>query len=287
MTLDHLAHAERQGDRDDGGQALRDRRHRQADGDEEHVQRRNAAQPAHQEDGGAHDQGGRPQDLAELIELALERRRLLGEGLNHRGDQADLGQHTGADDDAAAAAVGDQRPHEGGVALIADGNVFRQHGAGVLLGGVRFAGEGGFLDAQVDGFHQAQIGRDVIAGLEQDDIAGHQLARRNPGAVAVAHDLRLRSRQAPQGRQGFLGAPLLDDPQDGIEDDDRQDRPALQIVPQRHRHDGRPDQKQHDEVVELRQKQAQETRARRFPQLVGPVLGQPAVDLGLRQAGLG
>jgi len=53
------------------------------------------------------------------------------------------------------------------------------------LDGKAFTGEGGFFDAQVDGFEQAQVGGDKIAGFEEDDIAGDEVAAGDGDAVAV------------------------------------------------------------------------------------------------------
>ena len=50
-----------------------------------------------------------------------------------------------------------------------------KHEGGVLLHRHRFAGQGGLFDAQVDGLDQAHVGRDEVAGFQEDDIARHQL----------------------------------------------------------------------------------------------------------------
>ena len=60
---------------------------------------------------------------------------------------------------------------------VAQRDILFQFPGGVLLGGLRFAGQRGFFDLEIDGFEQAHIRRDMIASLQEDNIAGHQFAR--------------------------------------------------------------------------------------------------------------
>ena len=119
------------------------------------------------------------QRLAQLVELLLQRRRFLLVRLDHLGDHADLRVHAGRGDQALAAAVGDQRAHEGRVLAVAERDVGVEHHPGVLVDRHRFAGQRGLLDLQVDALDQAQVGRDVVARLQQHDVAGHQFAGRD------------------------------------------------------------------------------------------------------------
>ena len=74
---------------------------------------------------------------------------------------------------------------------------------------------------------QARVGRDGVALLDQDDVAGHDLGRRHPVPRAVADDGGVRGRHLAQRRHRLLGARLLDVAHDGVEEHDGEDRHRL------------------------------------------------------------
>ena len=53
--------------------------------------------------------------------------------------------------------------------------------------------------AQVAGVGEAHVGRDLVAGLQDDDVAGHQFGGRQAQPLAVAHAPWLR-RSWPRDR---------------------------------------------------------------------------------------
>ncbi len=120
----------------------------------ERVGQMGIAEQAIDEHHGADGQACRAEDLAEVGQLALQRRLLVLERLQHFGDQADLGVHAGGRDQPAAAPVGHQRPHECRVGAIAQRDLLVQHDVRVLFDRYRLAGERGFLDLEVHGLHQ-------------------------------------------------------------------------------------------------------------------------------------
>src|SRR3989304_5361607 len=65
------------------------------------------------------------------------------------------GLRGGGADDSPPSAVDQQGAHVGGVEAVAEGGVRRERDGGVLLDGLRLAGEGGFLDAKGDRFPPA------------------------------------------------------------------------------------------------------------------------------------
>jgi len=101
-------------------------------------------------------------------------------GLEERGDPTELGTHAGGDDDPLGPPVGDGGALEDHVVpvdhqrSIADGER-----VGCLGGGLGLAGEGGFVDPQAVHVNQADSSRDHVASGELDEIAGHELRRRN------------------------------------------------------------------------------------------------------------
>lgn len=59
-------------------------------------------------------------------------------------------------------------------------------GSGGFGGGHGFAGEGGFLDAQVVDLDEAEVGGHTVAGFEAHDVAGHEGIGLDLGPRAVA-----------------------------------------------------------------------------------------------------
>ena len=139
----------------------------------------------------------------------------------------------------------------------------------------RFAGEGGLLHPEVDRFHEAKIGRDVVPGFDENDIARSQLARGDGLPTAVAHHLRFRRRQFLQRGQRFLGATVLDDSEGGVHDDDGHDDRRIDPFAQQCRDPRRNHQQDHEKTFELLAQQAQERGAWSFIQLVRSINLQP------------
>ena len=133
-----------------------------------------------------HDGG----DAAELGELHLQRRELflgLGQGA---GDLAHLGVHAGADHDGATTAVHDGGAHIAHVLTVAERHVVgagdELDHVGMLLDGHGLAGERGLFDLHRGALEHAAVGRDGVARLEHDHVAGHELGARQVHELAVA-----------------------------------------------------------------------------------------------------
>ena len=285
MAAGHLAHAQRQADGNHSRQAFWHGGDGQANRQHEHLQRLAPAQPANGEHQRTDRQGRPAERLAELIQAALQGGLLVLHRLQHFGDQADLGAHAGADHHAAPASIGNHRAHKGGILAVAQWDICLQVDVGILLHRHRFSRQGGLFDVQVDRFQQAEIGRDKVASLDQDDIAGHQLGRWHRLAVAVAQHLRFRGGQLLQRRQRLFGAPLLHNAQHGVQHHNDQDRGCLLVIAQHCRNERGNHQHDHHKVVELRQQRLPEGRAGGLGQLVGAILLQTAFDFLGAQAG--
>jgi len=107
----HALDPQRQHDREDGGQALGHRRHRQRHPDEQHVdQVGGAVHVGGHQDGGDHhggdDHHGDGQRAPDALDLALQRCALLLGAAEQAGDAAHLGVHAGGSDHRAAAPTG-------------------------------------------------------------------------------------------------------------------------------------------------------------------------------------
>ena len=73
---------------------------------------------------------------------------------------------------------------------------------GVLLDGDRLAGQRRLVDAQLALAHEAQVGGDLVAGLQQDEVAGDDLGRRQAQRVAA------RARRSPRSSSTAASASM-------------------------------------------------------------------------------
>ena len=275
MALEHPAAAQRQRGGDDGRQALRHHGDQQADGGQQHVAERLAAEQADREQGQRRAQAGDGQVPTHLRQLALERRAAFRHALDHAGDLAQFRAHAGGHHDAAAAAVGDEGAHEREIGAVAQRQVRGGQGFGLLADRFRFAGERGFHRAELDGVEQAQVGRHDVAGFEPDDVAGHQLPRGQFLQFAVAADAHARAGQLLEGGHGLLGAVFLDEPQHAEQHDDGQDGDGLGDVAEEQGQDRRADEDEDHGLDELGEEHPPGGPGNGFPQFVGPVDGAP------------
>ena len=236
LALGHLGHAERKDDGHDGDQALGDGGDGKRDGNHKGVEQGSrigkdvahaVAEDVNAKDHDADDNHHDGEDAAELGKLHLQRRELflgLGQGA---GDLTHLGVHAGADHDGAAAAVYHGGTHVAHVLAVAERHVIGARGkldhVGVLLYGHRLAGECGLFDLHRGALEHTAVGRDGVARLEHDNVAGHELSARQVHELAVAQHLGLRRAHLLQGLEGLLALGFLDHAQHRVDDNDEHD----------------------------------------------------------------
>mmetsp|Transcript_102450 Transcript_102450/g.290198 ORF Transcript_102450/g.290198 Transcript_102450/m.290198 type:complete len:512 (+) Transcript_102450:1521-3056(+) len=243
VALRHLASAQRQARRDDGGQALGDGGHGQRHRDLEVVD----APPDHgavfrveevlvvdQPHQHAHDADDLRQDVPKLVQFLLERRLLLVLGcFLHSGlDDADLRLHACSANHADARPAGDGRGGEQRVVLVLDHRVTSCcDDVGVLEHCLRLARELGLLDFHRDGLllDDADVGRDLVANLDLDDVARHQVLCVDLLPLPVAEAEGLLGHQLLQGVERRFGVGLLPDANYGIQDQNCQDDERLHV----------------------------------------------------------
>ena len=143
------------------------------------------------------------------------------------------------------------------------------------------AGQGRFVGLKIRRFDEPGVGRDLVAGFDQDDVAGNDVMGCDPLSLAVANDGGFRRGQRHQGPHGLLGARLLDEAEHRVQDDDRHDddrlvgkRGLARVLQQPfdNRDDRRDQQNDHQEILELLQQPLPPRRFRRTLQPVRPVL---------------
>ena len=86
-----------------------------------------------------------------------------------------------------------------------------------LLDRDALAGQGALLDLQRGGDDHPAVGRHAVAGVDDDDVAGHDLVGGDLEDVAVAPHLGDRLHHRPEGRRRGLGLALLVVSQPGVE----------------------------------------------------------------------
>ena len=279
------------------GQRLRDCGHRERYGEQEQTQddverEGRRAEYASGEHDGADAKHDNAQPFTSAVEFLLQRCRFLLSGLQQSRNTADLGPHSGRDNDGPSPPVGGDRARVKHVAPIADADI-PGDGVDVLRHRYALAGERSFVGLQVRNLDDPGVRRDLVAGFHQHDVAGHDLGRRDALALAVTHDCRLGRSQRHQRPHRLFGPRFLDETQHCIQHDDRHDDNRLvgqgglaRVLqqPLDHRDDDGDEQNDHQEVLELLDQPRPPRRFRGALQLIGPVLSQSPLRLDEAQA---
>ena len=219
----HFSGSEGQRNCHHGRKCLGDRRYGQGDGGEEHEHEGLAPEEAGDEEDRAQEKNGQGESPPELGKPLLERRLDLFFLLEHAGDLPDLRVHASGHDHSGGPTVGHGSPLVGHVHSVAYGEAlffqricvfFRRHG---------LAGKGGFLDFQLNHLGEPQIGRYNFPCIEQNHVPRYDGRSRDHGRRSVSQHECIRRGHAFEGGHGLLGAKLLDEPDDGVQDNDNGD----------------------------------------------------------------
>ena len=169
------------------------------------------------------DDDDQPEQLADTVEFLLQRRGLVRRLLQHAGDAPHLGLHPGRRDDRAPAPIGRRRAAEDHVVTVAEPRLFRDR-SDILRHRQAFARERRFCRLQRGGLDQPRVGRNGVAFFDENDVAGHELGRRDALSGAVSDDIGVRRRHLAQRRHCLLRAGLLDVAHERVEKHDGEDR---------------------------------------------------------------
>ena len=258
----HALHADGKRDRDDRRQSFGyDADGKSNDGDE-------GVRPgivAHQ-DGEGEQEGGpaqrHPGELpAEVVDLPQQRRGELLHLAEQLADAADLRHGSGRDGNAGALSRHDQSARESHAAAVAERSV-RRNGSFVLLRRHGLAGQNGLVDQKTACLDESEVGGNAIAGLDQHDVAGHDLRRRHADALAVPHDVGTGGDHVADGGERILGLALLHEADQGVHNHHDDDDGRVDEMAQAPRCNRTAEQEIDEGVVELR-KEAQEGMAGR------------------------
>ncbi len=293
----HAAHTEAQSNGDDRRQRFRYSGDRERDREQEQAQ--HGVERHHRagdEPGGEHQRAdqehGDGEPLAGGVELLLERRRLPLGGFEQSGDAADLGLRAGRDHHSAAATIGGDGSGEQHVVTVADAAIGldRQR---VLRHRDALAGQGCLVGLEVGALDDPRVGRDLIASLDQNDVARNDFMGRDALALARANDRRFRSCNVHQCAHRFFGPCLLHEAENGVQGDDRQDddrlvreRGLARILQQPFddRNDHGDEQDDDQKIYELIEQATPPGRLRRAFERIRSVECDPPLRLGAAQA---
>jgi hypothetical protein len=261
-------HAERavgQGDRDDGRQHLGCDPDGQSHGEQERIEPALAEQRVGQEHEHRQQQDDAHQEAAEPADVALEvalRQSLL----EQPGAPAEERGAPGGVHDAVPVAAHHRRAE---VRPVTRGLGHRH----------RLPGERCLVGGEVLGGREDQVGRDLVAHLEQHQVALHHLGGGDLDGRAAPPYPRRAGDQPPERRQRALGAVLLHEAQQGVERHDEQDHRRVHRFAEQPADAGNADEYQHERARELAAQDAERRAARACGDFVGAVLCQPTRGL--------
>ena len=246
----HPLDADRERDRDDRRQPLRDRADGKRDAGQHRVDERVAAREADadQQRGDDGDCDGEPG--RDPCHRPRQRRLELGGAFEERRDVAELGVAAGCDDGRGARPVRDQRAAVGHAAPVGD-RAFRLDGRGALRHRHRLAGQGRLLDLEVSNVEEAEVGGHLVARCELDDVAGDEFGHGHRQTRPVTDNRGEIGHHLDQRLDRLPGPELLQEADHGVRDHDAEDDGAVDRLPERDCERPGTDQHPDQRVVDL------------------------------------
>ena len=172
------------------------------------------------------------------------------------------------------------------VPRAADAEAAREHLVARLLGDpVRLAGQQRLVDfdSTVD---DTPVEHQLVAAPDDQQVAQHDLALVGDPLLAVAQDRRRRSREDAQPVEGLLGAHLLVDPDDDVDDDQHDGHRRVAVQSEQRQHDRDADEQQVDGVERVVAQDVDVGPARADPRVVAHARGaRRAASSSLRPVG--
>jgi hypothetical protein len=239
---------------------------------------KSAKEIAQGEDDRRDDDDGHGEGPAEGVDLAQQRG---AQGLDlgdHRADAPNLRMDAGGHDHPAQLALGDQGARVGHALAVAQDCIPADR-VWTLAHRFGLAREGGLLDLGASSLQDAHVRGNAVAGLEQDDVPGHEFPGGQFRFLAVPEDYGGRREHAPDGLHGLFRLAFLNEPDQGVDQDDGQDDAHVHPLVEHGREDGGHQQDVDEHVVELAQEPPQAAALFRVRQHVGAVLAEPSLDL--------
>ena len=223
----HALHSHGERERNGRQQAFRNKRDDHAEGENERLRegllhKGDGSHKKRQTNGNGDDRNL----LRQNVEFLLQRTLLFLCRLRQLGDAAELGLHADLGDDGPRGAARHARSLKDQVRDLKTGNVFLQHRVVTLAHGVRFAVQRRLVDLQVAAGNQPRIGGNLVALLNEHDVARHKVFGQNLYLVAVTHDARIRWQHFLQGFARLAGSEFLNKTENAVDDVDEPDGDA-------------------------------------------------------------
>ena len=260
--------------RQDGGEQLRAQPHGERDGEEQRLDRRASEQHVRREHHEHHHEHRAGEEVAEPAQPAVEL-RLRGPQRQPVGDGAELGRGAGRDDETARGAAAHVRAEEDAVgALGEDGRAGDDPRR--LLDGEALARQHRLVHEAVRRFENDGIRRDQASRGQHDHVPWHHLAERDRHRSRVPQDSRHRLHPGSQLVGSHLSAVFPRVADSDARDEDRQHDGSVDPRPRERGGSGGEDQEQQQGASKLVPEDARPGQLSLLPELVGPILGQPA-----------
>eukprot|EP00760_Papus_ankaliazontas_P039131 PhM_4_TR9493/c0_g1_i1/m.26031 len=227
----HAASSQCQRHRDGAEQTLRNVGNNNTNREDDVVHRELAAvgHDAEAEEEDAENNGDDGDDVDEAVELLAQGRVLL---LRLRHESVHAPHHsvvTSADANTHGPTAGDARAKHGNV-IAAEGGLALGHHTRFLGDLIGLSGEGRLRDFEIFDVHEAEVGRDLVAELEDDDVAGDELRAINHLNAAVATDATLVTTELLElVHEGAGGGLLLRGECSGDQDDEPQNDAEVEV----------------------------------------------------------
>lgn len=169
----HALGSDGERERDGGEQPFRNVGDDDTDGEEEIRPEGDPCRGTDEEANGTDRAGEHSHDMAEAGEFPLEGEGDIARGAREVGDGSELGVGAGGVDEGPGLAGDERGASEEEVAAVQ--GVLLSGGFGITTLGEGFTGESCVIDLNTEGFDQAAIGGDEVAGLKSDDVARNEL----------------------------------------------------------------------------------------------------------------
>ena len=213
------------------------------------------------------------EEIAESANAAFEFRFLRPQFQPFR-HLAEFGLLAGDDDQRLGASADHMGSHPQRVGPLRQRRFRRQH-ADRFLRGVGFTGQGSFIDKEILGFVDQAISRDEISGVQDDDIARHDLFDRNVLGLSVAKRGGLDLHHGQQLLHGAGCAVLLPEAEKAAGEDDGENDEGVDGIVQEERQPGGKQEKEDDRTLELAEQERERIRPSLRLEEVRAVAGEP------------
>ncbi len=138
-----------------------------------------------------------------------------------------------------------------------------------------FPREHGFVDEQIFGFQNQPVAGNDIAGVQDDDIARHDLFDRHFPGASITQNRRFDPHDGKEFLHGVRGAALLPEPEQAADEDDKQNDAGVDSVTQEQRQSRCDEQDEYDRTCELIEQERPHIRPLGGPESIGAIAREP------------